>query len=124
MGVLVFLILKNIDKGQWTFVSSDVVTIEIKKTIDIERRERLSSINNKAQNYVTVDDKILDRTRTIQAMGFTTYDAMHIACSEVAQVDVFFSTDDKLLNFSLRNKDKLFVSIENPLTWLQKELEK
>ena len=58
-------ILKNVDKGLWFSVSSDVVTIEIKKTFDPERRERLTSINNKAQSYICVDDKILNRTKNI-----------------------------------------------------------
>ena len=54
-------------------------------------------------------------------MGFTTYDAMHIACAESIQVDIFLSTDKKLTNRALRNKSKLFVAIENPLTWIQEE---
>ena len=114
-------ILKNIDNGLWLFVSSDVVSMEIKKTSDPERRERLTSINNKAKNYISVDEKILNRTKVIQAMGFTTYDAMHIACSEKAKVDVFFTTDDKLLKSASSNKERLSVLIQNPLIWLQKE---
>jgi len=114
-------ILKNIDNGLWLFVSSDVVSMEIKKTSDPERCERLTSINNKAKNYVSVDEDILNRTKDIQAMGFTTYDAMHIACSEKAKVDVFCTTDDKIRKSAFRNKEKLSVLIQNPLIWLQKE---
>jgi hypothetical protein len=29
-------------------------------------------------------------------MGFTTYDAMHIACAESIQVDIFLSTDKNI----------------------------
>lgn len=117
-------ILKNVDEGLWFSISSDVVTIEIKKTFDPERRERLTSINNKAKSYICVDDKILKRTKIIQSMGFTTYDAMHIACSEEAKADVFFTTDDKLLKSATKNKENLSVLVQNPLIWLQKELMK
>ncbi|MFK5894283.1 MAG: PIN domain-containing protein [Pseudomonadota bacterium] len=119
----VLSIIKFIDDEQCVLVSSDVVTIEINKTVDIERHERLSAINSKAQTYITVNKNILKRIKDIKMMGFTTYDAMHIACSEIAQVDVFLSTDDKLLKCALRNKSDLSVTIENPLTWLQKEFE-
>ena len=114
-------ILKHIDEGEWVLVSSDAVIYEINKTADAERRERLLSINNSAQSYVVVDKTIFERGVVIQEMGFTTYDAMHIACAESVQVDIFLSTDKKLINRALRNKSKLFVAIENPLAWIQEE---
>ncbi len=46
---------------------------------------------------------------------------MHIACAESVQIDIFLSTDKKLINKALRNKSKLFVAIENPLAWIQEE---
>ena len=114
-------ILKHIDEGKWELVTSDTVIYEINKTADVERRDRLLSINNSAQIYVAVDKTIFERGAVIQEMGFTTYDAMHIACAESVQVDIFLSTDKKLINRALRNKNKLFVAIENPLAWIQEE---
>ncbi len=114
-------ILKHIDEGEWVLISSDAVIYEINKTADAERRERLLSINNSAQSYVVGDKMIFERGAVIQEMGFTTYDAMHIACAESVQVDIFLSTDKKLINRALRNKSKLFVAIENPLAWIQEE---
>ncbi len=114
-------VLKHIDEGDWVLVSSDAVIYEINKTADAERRERLLSINNSAQIYVVVDTLVFERGAVIQEMGFTTYDAMHIACAESVQADIFLSTDKKLTNRALRNKSKLFVAIENPLTWIQEE---
>ena len=117
----VLSVLKQVDNGKWNLVSSDTVIYEIHKTTDEERRDRLLSINNRAQIHVTVDEKIFDRGLIIQQMGFTTYDAMHIACAEAAQVDIFLSTDNKLTKRALKNKDKLFVVIENQLAWIQEE---
>ncbi|KAF3982389.1 MAG: type II toxin-antitoxin system VapC family toxin [Methylococcales symbiont of Hymedesmia sp. n. MRB-2018] len=114
-------VLNHIDEGEWELVSSDAVIYEINKTVDAERRERLLSINNSAQSYVVVDKTIFERGAVIQEMGFTTYDAMHIACAESVQVDIFLSTDKKLINRGLKNKNKLFIAIDNPLAWIQKE---
>ena len=49
---------------------------------------------------------------------------MHIACAEAAQEDIFLSTNDKLTDRAARIKNKLFVAIENPLTWIQEEFTK
>ena len=118
----ILTILKHVDEGRWKLVSSDTVVYEIKKTTNDQRKERLLSINNRVEIYVTVDKRIFDRSSVIKEIGFTTYDAMHIACAEFAQVDVFLSTDDKLVNLALKNKDQLLVAVRNPLLWLQEEL--
>ncbi len=52
-------------------------------------------------------------------MGFKTYDALHIACAEQGQADVFLSTDDQLLKLGARYAIKLEILIQNPLVWLQ-----
>ncbi|VEN73814.1 hypothetical protein EPICR_20284 [Candidatus Desulfarcum epimagneticum] len=49
-------------------------------------------------------------------------DALHIACAEGGNADIFLSTDDKLINASKRNKRFLKIEAENPLIWLQKEI--
>jgi len=120
----VITILKHVDEGKWEFVSSDAVVHEINQTLDEEKRDRLLSINNKAQKYITFNEAILKRASEIQRIGFTDYDAIHIACSEKAQVDCFLSTDDKLIKKALANTNILSVVIQNPLTWIQKEFEK
>ena len=120
----VITILKHVDEGKWEFVSSDAVVHEINQTLDEEKRDRLLSINNKAQKYITFNGAILKRASEIQRIGFTDYDAIHIACSEKAQVDCFLSTDDKLIKKALANTNILSVVIQNPLTWIQKEFEK
>ncbi len=117
----VLSVLKHVDEGKWKLVSSDTVIYEINKTTDEERRDRLLSINNAAQIYVTVDEKILNRGSIIQEMGFTTYDAMHIACAEAAQADIFLSTDKKLTKRALKNTNKLLITVKNPLIWIQEE---
>ena len=48
-------------------------------------------------------------------MGFTTYDAMHIACAESAQVDILLSTDDKLIKKALRVWEKITFTLRYDL---------
>ncbi len=119
----VLTVLKYVDSGDWISVSSDTIVYEINNTEDIERRNRLLSINNQASIHITVDEEIFDRTAAIKEMGFSTYDAMHIACAEKAQADIFLSTDNKLVNKASRYKDTILIKVRNPLTWIQEEIE-
>ena len=117
----IITILKHIDTGEWSSVSSDTVVYEINNTKDEERKDRLLAINDRAQTYISINDEILKRTVEIKEMKFTTYDAMHIACAETAEVDIFLSTDKGLINKAKTNKSALRVNIDNPLSWIQEE---
>ena len=117
----IITILKHIDTGEWSSVSSDAVVYEISNTKNEERKDRLLSINDRAQTYISINDEILKRTVEIKEMEFTTYDAMHIACAETAKVDIFLSTDKGLINKAKINKSALRVNIDNPLPWIQEE---
>lgn len=116
----VISILRHVELGEWTWVSSGVVDHEIRRTTDHERLERLRSLTHHASEFVSLDAKIRDRAAEIQKRaGVKAYDALHIACAERAEADVFLSTDDKLVRAAKRHEAIMKVSIENPLTWLQ-----
>jgi len=57
--------------------------------------------------------------RELQKEGFQVYDSLHIACAENAQVDIFLSTDDRLLKLAKRISKRLNVRVENPLVWVE-----
>ena len=63
------------------------------------------------------------RALELQKLGFGPFDALHLACAERGAVDVFLTTDDRLLSRARRHKDALRIRAENPLSWY-KELEK
>jgi predicted nucleic acid-binding protein len=51
--------------------------------------------------------------------GFADFDALHLACAERAEVDVFLTTDDRLLRRAKRLAAQLRVRVENPATWVR-----
>jgi len=57
--------------------------------------------------------------RELQKEGFQVYDSLHIAYAENAQVDIFLSTDDRLLKLAKRISKRLNVRVENPLVWVE-----
>jgi len=59
----------------------------------------------------------------LEALGFGAYDALHLACAEQADVDVFLTTDDRLLRLSRECSGMLNVKVDNPLSWLKEVTE-
>lgn len=119
----ILAIIRQVEFGAWTWISSDVVAYEIYKTPNEERQERLWLIEQKANERVELTEDIFQQAETIQKLGFTEYDALHLAFAITAQVDVLLSTDDKLIKRAIKHISTLKLKVANPLTWLQEVLE-
>lgn len=118
----ILLILKRSEKNEWIWIGSSVVDYEIEQTPNAECKRRVRGLASQANQFILVTDKIVERGEQINQLSFRTYDALHIACAEQAQADVFLSTDDKLVRTASRCFDDLNVHIANPLKWLQEEI--
>ena len=118
----IILIFKHIETNDWHWISSEVVDFEVNKTPNIERKQRIQSLKIFPHRFVLLDDNIIQRADILQNKGFGSYDALHIACAEQGQVELFLTTDDKLLKSAARYQQELKVRIINPLHWLQEVL--
>jgi predicted nucleic acid-binding protein len=114
----VLLILGRCEAGAWQWLSSAVVEEEVDNTPSHERRSRVKSMLSGAQSTVTLTATAVTRAKELQAMGFRTYDALHLACAEQARVDVFLTTEDRVLRIATRHTAQLQVRVANPLEWL------
>jgi len=118
----VLTILKHIEAGDWTWISSSVVLFEIGETPNPERKRRVLKLCEKAASSIGLNEEIRSQAEIFKSYGFTTYDALHLACALQAQVDVFLSTDDKLIKRAQRYSDSITLNVKNPLSWLQEVL--
>ena len=114
----VLLILEHCEAGQWQWISSAVVEEEVDNTPNSERRHRVRNTLRGAHATVALTDAGIERAREIKAIGFRTYDALHLACAEQSGVDVFLTTDDRVIRTATRHAEKLKVRVANPLDWL------
>ncbi len=72
-----------------------------------------------------VDSSSLQRrTNELQVLGFSNYDAAHIASAERSQADIFLTTDDRLIKRARRLTNLINVNIDNPLKCLDKIIQK
>lgn len=51
-------------------------------------------------------------------MRFRAYDALHLACAEQATVNIFLTTDDRVLRIAASHAAELHIHVANPLAWL------
>ena len=68
---------------------------------------------------VTVGSTENSRGLQLEILGFKWFDALHLACAESANVDVFLTTDDGILKRAERFSSQLHVRVANPYEWLQ-----
>ena len=118
----VILILKRCESEEWQWVSSAVVRYEVDKIPNTERRNRINVLLRGAREVLPLSDSAVERGEELKRMGLKSYDALHVACAEQAQVEVLLTTDDRLVRAAARNARKLKVPVKNPLTWLQEVL--
>lgn len=115
----VLLILARCQTGDWTWISSDVVDLEIERTPNPERRRRVQLLVSHAPRSVRVAASEANRAIQLEAWGITAFDALHLACAELCQADVFLTTDDRLARICEAHATQIRIRVENPLTWLQ-----
>lgn len=118
----VLLILKRCESEEWQWVSSAVVRYEVDNIPNTERRNRVVEILRGAYEMLPLSDSAVERGEELKRLGLKTYDALHVACAEQAQVEVLLTTDDRLVRAAARNASTFKVSVKNPLIWLQEVL--
>src|SRR5690349_11969019 len=78
------------DANMW--VGSVVLEAELSRNPDSDRRENAEALLTFAKQVIKLNDGIVIRARDLQTVGFSEFDALHLACAESAHVDVFLTT--------------------------------
>ena len=90
----VLLILAQSQKDEVTWLSSEIVKLEVRQNPDAEGVRRVSLLLQSAQQGVVFGTAEQGRATELEALGFHAFDAMHLACAERGQVDYFLTTDE------------------------------
>lgn len=116
------LILSRVEDGDFAWLTSEVVDYEIAQNPDTESALKIKLLAAQAGTKVIVGANETARANELEQLGFTGFDAMHLACAESGNADVFLTTDDKLLKRAARLATKFDVRVANPLLWAQEEM--
>ena len=113
------MILKNFSTGDWSWIVSGALTFEVDNNQDMSQRNEMKYQMADAYINVSISEIERARGRELEKLGFKQLDALHLACAERGNADVFLTTDDRLLRRAKRLSSKLDVQVENPYEWLQ-----
>lgn len=112
----VAIILRKFDRREWLWVASDVVTYELEATPRQKQRQQLLQMVARANDWATITVAIERRAAQIEELGFKGLDALHLAAAESASVDVFVTTDKRLLRAASRSAADLCIRVANPVS--------
>ena len=107
-------LLAKCEAGTMTLFSSEVLSLEVDRNQQPQKKAYVSSILDEAQIVITVNDEIEQRAKVLEKRGFKAFDALHIASAESGAVDYFCTCDDRVLK-KARQQTDLSVKVVSPL---------
>lgn len=116
-------ILEQCQQQKWTLVNSDTIEFEMAKNSDSFKKEQLEAILSIATRYLDTNDIIETLATHLIEQGFKLYDAFHLAFTQTYHLDVFLTTDDRLLKKAKNYPDLITIKVENPVIWLMNILQ-
>lgn len=116
-------ILAYFGTRRWHWIASEVLVTEVNKNPNAEQRAEVQRHLYGVHQIVFVEATERTRGKVLEVLGFKPVDALHLACAESGNADIFLTTDDKLLNAAKRCATALRVRVENPYTWLKEEVD-
>lgn len=114
----VLTIYRKCRLGEWELTTSEMIEAELRQTPDHNKAESIMAALTIAKHKVVIDSGLKQRASELVQFGIKSIDAVHVASAEAARVDVFLTSDDRLMRTAFRNQTKLKVLVNNPVTWL------
>lgn len=110
-------ILGWIRDGRAIWIGSAALEVEVQRNPDPDRRRDTGALLAHAGEVVVPGPAEAARAELLEKLGFTAFDALHLACAETSGADAFLTTDDALVRRARQHAKVLRVRVENPLSW-------
>jgi predicted nucleic acid-binding protein len=115
----VLLLLMYCEKKYLKWVGSDILDYEIDQATDLLKKEMIKLISSTTKGHIALNETIRKRANEIQKWKISSFDSLHVASAEYGKVDIFLTTDDKLLSKLRKHKKNIQCKADNPLNWIQ-----
>jgi predicted nucleic acid-binding protein len=106
------------DPGHWKLMTSTALDEELDQMPDLEKLNNVRTVLSISRIKVVISPFIEQRSIELQELGFSVYDATHIASAERGNADIFLTTDDRLNRRAQKNASLIRVRVSNPVQWL------
>ncbi len=104
-------------KGSLDLISSEPLEDEVRRNPNTELRLETASLLLLASTTIQSTSAVAQRAKQLAALGYGSFDALHLASAEAAKADLLMTTDDHFLKLANRNIGNPLVKVENPLSW-------
>lgn len=112
-------VLHLVWKGEIQWSASIVLEAEIRRNPNAERRNDALALLSFAGELLRPHRAVVERAKTLEAIGYGAFDALHLACAEHLCVGALLTTDDRFIKQVGRGLGNPTVRVLNPVNWLQ-----
>ena len=84
--------MSQIQANEWHWFGSDALEFEINQTPNPERKRRVRLLTTSVHHSIQLTANEAVRAKHLQTLGFKQWDALHLACAEAGQTDIFGSS--------------------------------
>ena len=112
----VLSIISHCESDEWILIASGMIDFEVSKIADTDRLEQGQTLYSAANEKIKLTEQAEKRAAFFQQNGLKPLDSLHLALAESSNVNVFLTTDDRLLRKA--NRMDVKIKTANPVTWL------
>jgi len=109
-------VISRCERGDWILVASGLIEYELSNLSDANKFEQVQRLCAVSKEKIHLTEQAEIRASFFLKSGLKPLDSLHLALAETSDVDVFLTTDDRLLR--LASKMDLKIKIANPILWL------
>jgi predicted nucleic acid-binding protein len=113
------LFFKHLLAGRVSWIASSILEAEIRRNPDTQRREDALGMLSFAAELRLPNEEVAARARFLNELGYSGFDALHLAIAEHSKVDLLLTTDDRFLRQAGRGLGNPTVRVANPLDYVQ-----
>ncbi len=107
---------------EWCLIRSTALEVELDRIPDLNKKQRVLDFFEIAKIQLSITEAVLNRAAELTTLKFQPFDALHIACAETVNADIFLTTDDRLICKAVSYSNVLSVEVMNPVNWVMKVL--
>lgn len=116
----ILTIINKCGLKKWDLVGSDILNEELDNIVNLIKKQKVLKLYSAITSFIDINENIISKAKEIQQLGISPFDALHLATAEYGNVDVFLTTDKKLLNKALDLDLKMIIN--NPVIWAMEVL--
>ncbi len=116
----VAIILERCEQDFYYLVSSEIVSHEISRIPNKDKLNAVLRLSNTSKVIVKVNEKIIKRVKQFQESSIKPFDALHLALAEHEKVNIFLTTDYKLIKKA--KTLEVQCRVMNPIDFIHKEI--